>query len=334
MPEKSKLILTLAPMAGYTDRHFRRICGEQGADFAVTEMVSAKALCYEQIGKHKSEPKSAALAHVEKGIPTAVQLFGCDPEFIARAVELIATGNYQGCEYGAGGQRPAAIDINMGCPVKKVVSNGEGSALMKDPELAGRIVEAAVKASDIPITVKMRAGWDASSINAPELARVVEEAGAAMVCVHARTREQFYEPAPDISVIGRVKAAVKIPVIGNGGVFSAEDAMTMLRETGCDGIALARGALGNPWLFAEIRAAHGGREYVPPTVEERMNMAMLQVSELMKQKGERGITEARSQLAFYIKGFDGAASMRAKINTVSTVEELREILASAGEARG
>ena len=327
--EKNKLILTLAPMAGYTDRDFRRICGEMGADFAVTEMVSAKALCYEQIGKHKSEPKSAALAHIEPGIPTAVQLFGCDPEFIARAVELIAVGNYRGCEYGQGGQRPTAIDINMGCPVKKVVSNGEGSALMKNPELAGRIVEAAVRASDIPITVKMRAGWDENSINAPELARVVEQAGASMVCVHARTREQFYEPAPDISVIGRVKAAVSIPVIGNGGVFSADDAMRMLDETGCDGIALARGALGNPWLFAEIRARHEGREYTPPTVAERMETAMLQVTELMKRKGERGITEARSQLAFYLKGFKGAASLRARINTVSTAEELRDILDSA-----
>ncbi len=317
----------LAPMAGYTDRHFRKICAECGADIAVTEMVSAKALCYEQLGK-RSEAKSASLAHIDEGIPTAVQLFGSEPEFVARAVELIANKSYRGYDSSA---RPCAIDINMGCPVKKVVSNGEGSALMKDPELAGRIVEAAVAASDIPISVKMRAGWDSSSINAPELAKVVEQAGAAYICVHARTREQFYEPAPDLSVIGAVKKAVKIEVFGNGGVFCAADAMTMLEQTGCDGIAVARGALGNPWIFSEIRAALKGEEYKVPGLSVRVDVALSQVEELIKRKGERGLTEARSQLSYYVKGFDGAASLRAKINSVTSLKELRRILNEAKE---
>ena len=323
---KKDVALMLAPMAGYSDRHLRRICGGYGADLAVTEMVSAKALCYEQIGKRKGESKTAALAHIEKGLPTAIQLFGCEPEFIARAVELIASGNYRGFDSEA---RPCAIDINMGCPVRKVVSNGEGSALMKNPELAGRIVEAAVAASDLPITVKMRAGWDASSINAPELARIVEQAGATSVCVHARTREQFYEPAPDISVIGRVKAAVGIPVFGNGGVFSADDALRMVKETGCDGIAVARGALGNPWIFSEIRAALRGEEYTAPDAAERVRVALMQVEALMEQKGERGLTEARGQLSYYVKGFDGAASLRAKINSAKSFDELKNILFEA-----
>lgn len=327
MASKNEIKLMLAPMAGYTDRHFRRICAELGADIAVTEMVSAKALCYEQLGK-KSEAKSASLAHIDEGIPTSVQLFGSEPEFIARAAWLIAEGKYRGYDSEV---RPSAIDINMGCPVKKVVSNGEGSALMKNPELAGRIVEAAVAASDLPVTVKMRAGWDASSINAPELARVVEQAGAAYICVHARTREQFYEPAPDISVIGEVKRAVKIPVFGNGGVFSAADAIEMIEKTGCDGVAVARGALGNPWIFAEIRAALRGEEYKVPDRAERVRVALLQVEELMARKGERGLAEARGQLSYYVKGFDGAAALRGKINSISSIDELRRLLTEAAK---
>ena len=324
---KNEIKLMLAPMAGYTDRHFRRICAEMGADIAVTEMVSAKALCYEQMGK-RAEAKSASLAHIDEGIPTSVQLFGCEPEFIARAAWLIAEGKYRGYDSAV---RPSAIDINMGCPVKKVVSNGEGSALMKNPELAGRIVEAAVAASDLPVTVKMRAGWDASSINAPELARVVEQAGAAYLCVHARTREQFYEPAPDISVIGEVKRAVKIPVFGNGGVFSVADAIEMIEKTGCDGVAVARGALGNPWIFAEIRAALRGEEYKAPDRAERVRVALLQVEELMQRKGERGLAEARGQLSYYVKGFDGAAALRGKINSISSIDELRRLLTEAAK---
>lgn len=323
---EKEIKLMLAPMAGYTDRHFRRICASFGADIAVTEMVSAKALCYEQRGKRR-ESKSASLAHIEGGIPTAVQLFGSEPEFIAEAVRLLASGEYRGNDSA---ERPCAIDINMGCPVKKVVSNGEGSALMRDPLLVGRIVEAAVRASDLPITVKMRAGWDQSSINAPEIAHIAESSGAASVCVHARTREQFYEPEPDISVIGKVKQAVSIPVFGNGGIFSAEDAANMLRLTDCDGLAIARGALGNPWIFSEIRAFLDGKPYASPSTEERLTVALMQVKSLMELKGERGLAEARSQLSHYVKGMDGAASMRAKINSVSTFSELCSILGMEG----
>ena len=318
----NKIKLMLAPMAGYTNRHFRRLCAEHGADIAVTEMVSAKALCYEQLGR-RSESKTAVLAHIDEGIPTAVQIFGCDPEFMARAVKLLASLDYRGADSEV---RPYAIDINMGCPVKKVVSNGEGSALMKNISLAAKIVEAAVGASDLPITVKMRAGWDENSINAPELARACEEAGAAAVCIHARTREQFYEPAPDISVIGEVKQAVKIPVYGNGGIFCAEDALKMIKETGCDGVAVARGALGNPWIFSEIRAALNGESFTPPDEKTRMRTALLQVRSLMEQKGEHGISEARSQLSHYVHGMDGAASMRGAINGAKSFSELCSIL--------
>ena len=318
---KKDVKLMLAPMAGYTDRYFRRLCARFGADIAVTEMVCAKALCYEQKGK-RGEAKTASLAHIEKGIPTVIQIFGGEPEFIAEAVRLLASGEYRGYDSEA---RPIAIDINMGCPVRKVVSNGEGSALMKNVPLAAKIVEAAVRASDLPITVKMRAGWDSQSKNAPELAKACEDAGASSLCVHARTREQFYEPAPDISVIGEVKSAVKIPVFGNGGVFSAEDAIKMIAETNCDGIAVARGALGNPWIFSEIKAALRGEEFSPPGDDERVKTALAQIKELTENKGDRAIAEARSQLSYYVRGMDGAASMRAKINGAKTFSELCSI---------
>ncbi len=317
----NKIKLMLAPMAGFTDRHFRRLCAEHGADLAVTEMISAKALCYEQKGR-REHAKTAELAHIEAGIPTAVQIFGSEPEFIAEAVRLLASGEYRGHDSE---MRPCAIDINMGCPVRKVVSNGEGSALMKNPELAGAIVYAAVRAGDLPITVKMRAGWDSGSINAPYLAKIVEEAGASSVCVHARTREQFYEPAPDITVIGEVKRAVSIPVFGNGGIFCAADAIKMVEETDCDGLAIARGALGDPWIFEEIRAALEGREFTPPTEKERIETALAHVRSIMEQKGEHGIAAARGQLSYYVKGMSGAAAMRGRINSASSYDELRAI---------
>ncbi|MBE6600745.1 MAG: tRNA dihydrouridine synthase DusB [Ruminococcaceae bacterium] len=319
---KNGIKLMLAPMAGYTDRHFRRICAELGADLAVTEMISAKALCYEQKGR-RDRAKTAELAYIERGIPTSVQLFGSEPEFIAEAVKLLASGQYRGHDSE---MRPAAIDINMGCPVKKVVQNGEGSALMKDPDRAAEIVFAAVRASALPVTVKMRAGWDSSSINAPYLAKLVEEAGAASVCVHARTREQFYEPDPDISIIKEVKRAVNIPVFGNGGIFSAEDALKMIEATGCDGLAIARGALGNPWIFREIRAALDGKEYTPPSNEERIAAALDHVRAIIGDEGEaHGIAAARSQLSYYVKGMDGAAGMRHAINSAESFDELCKI---------
>ena len=203
---------------------------------------------------------------------------------------MLESNDYNGCISEA---PPAVIDINMGCPVRKIVSNGEGSALMKNIPLAADIVRAMTSAVKIPVTVKIRAGWDKESINAVEMARALEDAGAKMICVHARTREQMYEPSADWSVIADVKAAVKIPVFGNGDIFSAEDAERMINGTGCDGVMVARGAMGNPWIFSEILARREGREYTPPTVRERFATAQRQIEEMVKEKGERvGICEA------------------------------------------
>ena len=243
--------LALAPLAGVSDRAFRRVCRACGADLTVSEMVSAKALCYEQRKKDlKTRSVSGHLASVMKDeLPMAVQIFGSEPDFMAEAARMIEANQYLGCESEV---PPSAIDINMGCPVKKVTGNGEGSALLKNPALIGEIVTAVVKAVKIPVTVKIRAGWDKDSINAPEVAKIIEASGASMICVHARTREQMYEPGVDRSVIAAVKNAVSIPVLGNGDIYTAADALSMMAETGCDGGMIARGAMGNPWVFSEI----------------------------------------------------------------------------------
>ena len=252
-----------------------------------------------------------------------VQLFGSEPEFIAEAAALIESGEYFGSISTA---VPTSIDINMGCPVGKVVSNGEGSALMRDPALAGKIVRAVCDAVRIPVTVKMRAGWDKDSINAPELARIVEQAGASMVCVHGRTRSQMYEPSASYEVIADVKRAVKIPVVGNGDVYSVSDAVRMVEISGCDGIAVARGALGNPWIFEEITAALEGKEYVNPPLEEKMALAFSQAERMIEEKGEYvAVREARKHISWYIKGVRDAAAARNRINTAETLAEMKEI---------
>jgi nifR3 family TIM-barrel protein len=239
--------LVVAPMAGISDRTFRRLCMAHGADYSVSEMVSAKALVYEQrIKKTDAEHfKTGTLAAVfEEDLPLAVQLFGGEPEFIEEAARLISTNSYKSCKSNA---LPSAIDINMGCPVHKIVANGEGSALMKDPELAGRVAEAAVrgaKEAGIPVTVKFRAGWDKESVNAVEVAKILESAGASAITVHGRTRSQMYSGESDNEIIARVKDAVKIPVIGNGDVVDGESALKMIKDTGCDGIMIGRG----PWV--------------------------------------------------------------------------------------
>ena len=257
--------LALAPMAGVTDRSFRRVCRRFGAAYTVSEMVSAKALCLEQAIRNPDPSRiiSGELASVMPDeMPMAVQLFGHEPEVMAEAAARLASGDFRG---RAGHVIPAAVDINMGCPVRKIVGNGEGSALMRDPALAGRIVQAVVRAADpLPVTVKLRAGFDESSLNAPELARVCEAAGAAMLCIHGRTRAQGYAPGVNRAVIRAVKQAVRIPVLANGDIYTPADALSMLAETGCDGIMVARGAMGRPWLFAEIRAALRGEDYTPP----------------------------------------------------------------------
>ncbi len=319
--------LMLAPMAGATDYAFREVCRTHGASLVVSEMVSAKALCYEQKCKNKNADmlsRTAPLAAVRaEELPMAVQIFGSDPFFMAEAAALLESGEYFGCKSTA---VPTAIDINMGCPVTKVVSNGEGSALMKDIGLAARIVRAVSDSIRLPVTVKIRAGWDKDSINAPELAKALEDSGAAMICVHGRTREQFYEPRADYGVIADVKKAVKIPVVGNGDVCSAADAIRMWEMTGCDGIAVGRGALGNPWIFEEIIAAIEKKEYKSPDIGERMRVSLAQTERMCEEKGEYvAVREARKHVSWYISGIRGAAEARNRINTAESLDEIRKI---------
>ena len=319
--------LILAPMAGVTDRTFRRICREFGAEYTVSEMVSAKALCYEQRAKRKEYSSSATadLAGVFKeDLPMAVQLFGREPEFMAEAARMIAEGSYRN---RIGDAIPSAIDINMGCPVRKITSNGEGSALMKDPRHAGNVARAVCEAVDIPVTVKIRAGWDSSSVNAPEMAKILEDAGVSAICVHARTKEQLYTPGIDMGVIEKVKNAVSIPVIGNGDIYSSADALKMITSTGCDGVMAGRGAMGNPWLFDEISAALDGREYISPSFEEKLTLAKRQLREMIEEHGERvGIAEAKKHMAWYISGMKGCAAARSNIMTSVGAEEIEAVL--------
>lgn len=316
--------LFLAPMAGVTDRSFRRVCRRFGAEYTVSEMVSAKAVCYEMLSKKKViESKTAPLAAVMRDeLPMAVQIFGSEPEFMARAATLIESGEYRGCTSEA---TPSAIDINMGCPVHKIVGNGEGSALMKNPALVGKIIEAVCSAVKIPVTVKIRAGWDSESINAAEIAHIAEESGASAITVHARTRSSMYEPGILPYVITDVKKRVKIPVIGNGDIFSAADALSMFSTTGCDGVMIGRGALGYPWLFEEICVALEDRSFTPPSFEERINTALAQVRDMIKLKGERiGVAEAKKHLAWYIKNINGAASARHEIMNSSSYSQMEK----------
>lgn len=318
----------LAPMAGATDYAFRKICKEHGAEYLVSEMVCAKALCYEQKIKKSIEAspsKTAPLAAIRDGeLPMAIQIFGSEPELMAQAARMIAQCSYRGC---TSRHAPSAIDINMGCPVHKVVSNGEGSALLKNPALASKIVEAVALAVDIPVTVKIRIGWDKSSINAVEMAKRLEAAGASLICVHARTREQQYAPFADWSYIESVKGAVDIPVIGNGDIFEAADAQRMMDQTGVDGVMIGRGALGNPWIFENtIRLFEGGEERII-SQNEVIETALDHLALMIESKGERaGIAESRKHLGWYMKGIRGAAELRNRINTAEHIDEIRAIL--------
>ena len=318
-----------APMAGVTDRTFRLLCKRFGAEYTVSEMVSAKALCYEQ-RSHRKEAAlngTAPLAAVLKSeSPMAVQIFGSEPEFMAEAAQMIEACSYKGCISEI---PPAAIDINMGCPVRKITGNGEGSALMKDPELAGKIVNAVSKAVKIPVTVKIRTGIDENSINAVDCALAAEAGGADALCIHGRTRKQMYAGSVDRKTIAKVKKSLHIPLIANGDINSAEDALSMLSDAGADGIAIGRGAVGNPFLFDEIRAALKGESYSPPTLSERIDTALLQLKIAVEDKGERvAVTEARKQIALYLKGFRGAPSVRGEINKALTYKEVESIFLS------
>lgn len=320
--------LCLAPLAGVSDHTFRSLARRFGAEYTVSEMVSAKALCYEQISRREPTPnrvRTAPLAAVRRDeVPMAVQLFGSEPEFLAEAARLLESGEYRGA---CGEVPPSAIDINMGCPMAKIVGNGEGSALLKDPLRAAEIVRAVAGAVSLPVTVKMRIGWDKDHLCAVEFARRMEDAGASMICVHGRTREQMYAPRADWEMIARVKEAVRVPVLGNGDIFSAADALKMLQETHCDGVMVARGAQGNPWIFAEITAALEGRTWSPPTLAERMAVALEHAALLVKEKGEKiGIAEARKHLAWYTHGLRGSAAVRGKLMRVESLDEIPALL--------
>ena len=302
--------IILAPMAGVTDLPFRLLCHEQGAGMAVTEMVSAKAILY----KNKNTKELMAVNPAEG--PVAVQLFGSDPEIMAEIAAQIEDGPF------------AAIDVNMGCPVPKIVNNGEGSALMKDIKLAEKILTSMVKAVKKPVTVKLRKGFNDQCLNAVEFAKMAESSGAAWVAVHGRTREQYYSGTADWEVIRQVKEAVKIPVIGNGDIFHAQDAARMMQETGCDGVMVARGAKGNPWIFREIRQYLETGEIPPrPSTEEIREMILRHGRMLSEYKGENvAMREMRSHMAWYTKGMKHSASLRCEINQVETLEGLAALL--------
>ncbi|MBR2929628.1 MAG: tRNA dihydrouridine synthase DusB [Clostridia bacterium] len=310
--------LMLAPMAGFSDRAMRVVCHEAGAELSVTEMVSAKATVY-------GDKKTALLSRIypDEG-RVALQIFGSEPEVMARAAEILSQ------PMGEGAGRPFMIDINMGCPVKKIFSNGEGSALMKDPELIYRITAAVVGATPLPVSVKLRAGVDKRHINATECALAAESAGASMITIHGRTREDMYSGTVDREIIKDVKSCLHIPVIANGDIASGADALEMLSYTGADGIAIGRGAVGNPFIFSEVRAALMGESYTAPTLEERIVCALRQLKLASLDKGEAiAVPEARKQIASYLKGFRGAAELRARINLMRSYSEVEAILMEA-----
>lgn len=307
--------ILFAPLAGITDASTRSIASEMGASLTYSEMISAKGLIY-----NNKNTENLLYIKPDEG-PVAFQIFGHEPDVIRQAAERLAD------------RKNVLLDINMGCPVPKIVKNGEGSALMKDVNLVYDIVRAAVDGTDgkKPVTVKMRKGFDEGSINAPEVAKACEAAGAAAVTVHGRTREQYYSGKADWNIIADVKKSVGIPVIGNGDIFSAEDAVRMMKMTGCDGVMVARGALGNPWIFREIRSVfEGGEEIGKPTDREVFDLMIRHYEMLVEEKGEkRAVFEMRKHVAWYIKGMYKATELRRKVNTVTSGTELRKLLEDA-----
>ncbi|AUS98884.1 tRNA dihydrouridine synthase DusB [Clostridium thermosuccinogenes] len=300
----------LAPMAGVTDMPFRILCKEQGCGFVYTEMVSAK-------GIHYNDDKSFKLTEIsdiEK--PAAVQIFGSDPSIMAEIAERLNDSD------------ASVIDINMGCPTPKITKNGEGSALMQKPELVAAIVKAVVKASAKPVTVKIRKGWNDDSVNAVEIAKIVEDCGASAVAVHGRTREQFYSGQADWEIIGKVKKAVSIPVIGNGDIVKPEDAKRMLEQTGCDAVMIGRGAQGNPWIFKRTLYYLEKGEMLPePSADEKINTILRHMKMLIDLKGEHiGVCEMRKHIAWYIKGMRNATQVKEKVFRMKDAGEIMQLL--------
>ena len=299
----------LAPMAGVADRAFRELCMSYGAAYVISEMVSSKGLTMQD----KKSKELLFLSDAER--PAGAQIFGDDPEIMANAA-------LKAMEFS-----PDFIDINMGCPAPKIAGNGGGSALLKNPELIGKIVKKVVEVSPVPVTAKIRIGWDKNSINAVEIAKIIEAAGADAITVHGRTKDQMYAPPVSLDEIANVKKAVSIPVIGNGDIVDGKSAKLMLDMTGCDFLMVGRGALGNPWIFQCINAyLNKEADFTEPTLEEKMDVMLRHVGTLCEYKGVRiGMREARKHAAWYIKGIRGAAAFRQEIGQLSTMDELKAL---------
>ncbi len=313
--------LILGPMAGYTDRAMRLVCRSFGAEYAVTEMVSAKAVCY-------GDRKTYSLARIlpDEG-PVALQIFGSEPQILAEGAAMLLRHAQENGE-----AIPAAIDVNMGCPVRKIFGNGEGSALMRDPARILEIVSAIRRAVPLPVTVKLRSGVDPSHINAVECALAAEEGGAAAVAIHGRCRTQLYGGNADPAVGAAVKAALSIPVIWSGDVRDPESALRLKAATGADGLMIARAAVGDPFLFARVAAAMEGREIGAPSFAERRRVALRQLSLASEEKGEEvAVSECRKQIAAYFTGERGCAALRDRVHRAKTIAEVEEAIAGVGD---